>query len=111
MLLRLSKEFVTFSKAGMNVVALGNQDTKYLKDNFGLDKILHSLDSLNYLKVDPANYVNCKCQNYENRVISIEQENVREDNSIFNTELYKIKLNEITLRELLILQSFYVSKT
>jgi hypothetical protein len=98
----------------MNVLALGNQDTKNIKDNSGMDKILHSLDSLNYLKIDKANYINCKCQIYENRVISIEQENVREIEGDFTTsydELYKIKIHEITLRELLILQSFYVTIT
>lgn len=29
----------------------------------------------------------------------------------FYDEIYKIKIHEVTLRELLILQSFYVSKT
>jgi len=114
LLLKVSKDFITFSKTGMNVVALGSSNNRKIKDNLGFDKQLHSLHSLDYLKVDPDNYVNCKCQTYENRVISIEQESSREINGEINTvfeEIYKIKIHEITLRELLILQSFYVSKT
>jgi hypothetical protein len=114
LLLRVSKDFITFSKSGMNVLALGSLEMKIVKDNLGFEKILHSLNSLSYLKVDPQNFVNCRCQTYENRVISIEQENQRKINGKLSTiyeELYKIKIHEITLRELLILQSLYVSKT
>ena len=74
LLLKVSKDYLTFSKTGINVVALGSVSKRIVKDNLGFDKQLHSLDSLNYLKVDPENYVNCRCQIYENRVISIEQE-------------------------------------
>jgi hypothetical protein len=37
-----------------------------------MDKMMHSLDSLSYLKVDGINYINFRCQDYENRVMSIE---------------------------------------
>jgi len=37
-----------------------------------MDKMMHSLDSLSYLKVDSINYINFRCQDYENRVMSIE---------------------------------------
>jgi hypothetical protein len=88
---------------------------KPLKDNFGMDKIMHSLDSLSYLKVESINYINFRCQDYENRIMSIEQEwtNKNEDGTVSThyDEIYKIKIHEVTLRELLILQSFYVSRT
>ena len=53
LLLKVSKDFLTFSKTGINVVALGSVSKRIVKDNLGFDKQLHSLDSLNYLKVDP----------------------------------------------------------
>jgi hypothetical protein len=69
--------------------------------------MIHSLDSLSYLKVESMNFINFKCQDYNNRVISIEQEWHRiENGKIISThydEIYKIKIHEITLRELLIL--------
>ena len=75
-------------------------------------KMIHSLDSLSYLKIEGKNYINFKCQDYNNRVISIEQEWHRYENgkivSTHYDEIYKIKIHEVTLRELLILQSFYI---
>ena len=72
--LSFSKDFISLSKAGMNVLALGSIPKKELKCSDGSKKMIHSLDSLSYLKVDPLNYLNFKCQDYNNRVISIEQE-------------------------------------
>lgn len=80
--------------------------------------MIHSLDSLSFLKVDKINFINFKCQDYNNRIISIEQEDshqievngkVEEEHSY--REIYKVKIFEITLRELLILQSMYIAKT
>ena len=80
-----------------------------------MNKMLHSLDSFSYLKVDPLNYINFKCHDYNNRTISIEQEwQEKSPNGTVSTyydQIYKIKIHEVSLRELLILQSFYVSKT
>jgi len=76
--------------------------------------MIHSLDSLSYLKVDALNFVNFKCQDYGNRVISIEQEEEIFTGKVIKhqyREIYKIKIHEITLRELMILQSFYICKT
>jgi hypothetical protein len=106
LLLEQSKDYLTFSRAGINVLGLGTVDSKPLKDNFGMDKVLHSLDSLSYLKVDSINYINFRCQDYNNRVMSIEQEwtSKAEDGTVstFYDEIYKIKIHEVTLRELLI---------
>jgi len=112
--LSVSKDFVSLSKAGMNILALGSTSKKELRGSDGSKKMIHSLDSLSYLKVDPLNFINFKCQDYGNRVISIEQEeeifkgDIREHQY---REIYKIKIHEITLRELMILQSFYICKT
>lgn len=113
-----NKEFVTMSKSGINVIALGKVDKRQISDVNNQMKMIHSLDSFSFLKVDKINFINFKCQDYYNRIISIEQE----DERIVNVdgkpelvhsyrELYKIKIYEITLRELLILQSFYLCKT
>lgn len=74
MLLTDSKDFLSFSKAGINILALGQVPKRKLVDNEGQSKVIHSLDSLSFLKVDKTNYMNFKCQEYSNRVISIEQE-------------------------------------
>lgn len=58
----------------MSVLSLGTTDRKTIKDFEGQDKIIHSLDSYDFLKVDSENFINFKCQYYTNRIISIETE-------------------------------------
>ena len=102
----------------MSVLSLGTTDRKTIKDFEGQEKIIHSLDSYDFLKVDPENYINYKCQYYSNRVISIETEfekriGTREKYKVEHKyeQIYEIKLEEITLRELMILISFYLCKS
>ena len=72
----------------MSVLSLGTTDRKTIKDFEGQDKIIHSMDSYDFLKVDPENYINFKCQYYSNRVISIETEF---EKRIGTREKYKVE--------------------
>lgn len=74
MLSTKTKDYITFSKSGINVVSLGTSGKKPLVDAEGLDKMIHSLDSLSFLKVETINFISFYCQDYNNRVVSIEQE-------------------------------------
>ena len=67
-----NKEYITFSKSGINVIALGKVENRKLTSFDGENKMIHSLDSFNFLKVDKINFINFKCQDYNNRIISIE---------------------------------------
>jgi len=76
--------------------------------------MIHSLESVNFLKVEPQNFILFECSD-ENKVISIYNE-YNKNTSIGDSEtgyqcIYRVKINNMTLRELLILQSLYVSKT
>ena len=102
-LLTKSKEFMSFSKSGLNVLALGSSYKRPLKDSEGVTKMIHSLDSLSFLKVDEYNFLSFRCQDYDNRIISIEQEYIKGENENIYEDIYKIKIHEITLRELMIL--------
>jgi hypothetical protein len=61
LLISHSKDFVTFGKSGINVVALGTQYKKSLLDWDGQLKMIHSLDSLSFLKVEGINLINFCC--------------------------------------------------
>jgi hypothetical protein len=72
--------------------------------------MLHSLESVDFLKVDPENYILFECAD-EEKVISVEQEfskgktDIEEENGSSETKydnIYSIKLYTITLRELLL---------
>ena len=84
--------------------------------------MLHSLESIDFLKVDPENYILFECAD-EEKVISVEQEfhkgiadtgGDEEDQSALETKydnIYSIKIYSITLRELLLFKSLYLCKT
>ena len=56
------------------MLSLGDVHKRQLKDFEGQNKIIHSLDSMSFLKVDQINFIQYQCQDYNNRVISIQQE-------------------------------------
>ena len=51
-LLKNSKNFLSFSKMGINVLALGSVAKQPIIDCTNHRKIIHSLDSLSFLKID-----------------------------------------------------------
>ena len=55
--LKKNKDFVTFSSSGINVIALGQISNRNLVSLDGSQIKIHSLESLNFLKVDPLNMV------------------------------------------------------
>lgn len=112
-LLNGNKDFVTFSKEGMQVLALGNQEKRVVLDSSGNERMVHSLESMSYLKIDPENYVLFECAE-DDRIVSIQQEfqQSSQDGEETNFDVvYSIKIEEITLRELLLVQSLFVCKT
>ena len=50
-------DFVTLNRDGINIVALGQVEKREIMDSDGQERMLHSLQSSNYLKVDPENYL------------------------------------------------------
>lgn len=96
------------------VTALGFEQKRAIQDNEDNDRMLHSLESMDFLKVDPENYILFECAD-EEKVISVEQEfhkgiteenkKNEEDDSATETKydnIYSIKIYSITLRELLL---------
>lgn len=77
--------------------------------------MLHSLQSSNYLKVDPENYLLFASAKMEKREIRVQQEYEKSSGGQGQEteflEVYGVKLWQITLRELLLLNSIYLSKT
>ena len=76
--------------------------------------MLHCIESANYLKIDAKNFIFFEFAQ-EKRVINIMQQYTREssktgDETDFEA-IYKVRVHDITLRELLLFKSFYVTKT
>jgi hypothetical protein len=114
LLLNKYKDFVTLNRDGINILALGSMEKRQLVDDKGQFRMIHSLESCNYLKSDPSNFLMFACAKYEDRQIQIQQEFTRSKAGSEETDferIYNIKIWEITLRELLLFQSLYVCKT
>lgn len=110
------KDFIHLSKAGMQVLSMGSEEQRIIQDINKVDKMIHSLESCNFLKVDKNNYLVFECAKANNRVISIEQEFIKKGDAHTGDEtsfqnLLNVKIHEVTLRELLLFNSLYVCKT
>jgi hypothetical protein len=54
----INDDYIIFSKIGISMIGLGfGFDKRHLKDKDGKDVMLHSLESTNYLKVEPNNHI------------------------------------------------------
>ena len=73
LLLQNRGDFLKLSKAGAEIIALGSEQKRMIVDDLGNDRILHSLESVNYLKIDPDNFITFECAD-ENKIISVYQE-------------------------------------
>jgi len=114
LLLAENKDFIHLSKAGMHVLSLGSQEQRAIKDINGADRMIHSLESCNFLKVDRNNYLVFECSKPDSRAVSVQQEYSKGDGAGEETlfqHLLSVKLCEVTLRELLLFNSLYVCKT
>ena len=67
LLLMKNKEYVLMNRDGIQVISLGSQDKRAIKDHTGTDRIIHSLEGYNYLKIDKKNYLYFQCQKYHDR--------------------------------------------
>lgn len=88
------------------MLGLGSREQRSIVDSAGMDRMIHSLESVNFLRLDQSNCLLFACTDPNKKVISIQQEYQKGiSDSIYDTEfwtLYNIRLHEITLRELLL---------
>ena len=102
-----SNDFMMLSKDGVNVINLGSKAAREVRDNTGERRNIRSLGSVNYLRVGETNHIHFKCQYYNNRRICIQNQYKDKHGETKFEDIYKIKVHEPTLRELLIIRSIY----
>jgi len=87
------------------VLTLGTSPKKIVKADCGQDKMIHSLDSMNFLKIDNKNFILFEFAK-DKKIINImhqftKQNSKSGDETDFEV-VYRIRIHAITLRELLI---------
>jgi hypothetical protein len=75
-----NKDFVQLSKDGIQVLSLGSNPKRAVMDRKGIERMIHSLESVNFLKQDRNNFVLFECNDPDKRKISIQQEYQSRDN-------------------------------
>lgn len=73
-LLSKSNDFLILNRDGINVLALGSVDKRHILDVEGNHRMMHSLESTSFLKLDAMNSIVFANQNMNKREIQIVQE-------------------------------------
>jgi hypothetical protein len=68
-MLESSKDFLSVNKDGINIVALGSNPHRPIVDALGIERMLHSLESMSFLKIDDDNHINFSSQNMFKREV------------------------------------------
>lgn len=71
-LLTKNKDFIHLSITGMSVLSLGSVEKRAFKDNKNVDRMVHSLESFNFLKADKTNYLSFSGSKVGSNIVSIE---------------------------------------
>ena len=66
-----NREFVMINRDGISVISLGSNGKRSIRDSFGQEKMIHPLESTNYLKVDNDNFINFEFAG-DNKIINIQ---------------------------------------
>lgn len=102
------------NRDGLSVISLGSEGKRSVKAQNGQEKMIHPLESTNYLKVEHDNYITFQFAGEKKIINILQQFNKKNSKSGEETafdEIYKICISDITLRELLLFQSLYVCAT
>lgn len=73
--------------------------------------MIHSLGKCDYLKIEPTNHLLFAMQFYDDRQICLQEQYNDNDGMTHFDDIFKIKIHEITLRELMMIQSIFACKT
>ena len=104
-----SDDFLVLNKEGLSFIPLGNTEKRRIQVADGIDRMVHSLASCNYLKIEDTNYIHFirPKGNSERRHVGIEQQFVNSKGDTNFEGLYRITLDEMTLVELILIQSIF----
>lgn len=67
------KEFITINNEGINVLSLDSGDKRQIHGDDDQEKMIHCLESTNYLKIDPSNLIYFEFAS-EQKIITVMQQ-------------------------------------
>lgn len=76
---------------------------KTVRDQDGFERMIHPLSVCDQLKIEKSNHLYFACQYYENRQVVMQEQFKDNEQQTNFIDIFRIKIWEVTLRELLIL--------
>ena len=64
-------DFIILNDEGLSFIPLGTYDKRTITPLEGAERMVHSLQSCNYLKVEDSNFIYFEAQNGDKRIVSI----------------------------------------
>ena len=61
LIINSNKDFIILNREGLSVMPLGKEDKRIFQGNEHQEKMVHCLEQLNYLKIDPDNLIEWDC--------------------------------------------------
>jgi hypothetical protein len=113
-LLLSTNEFIKLARDGMSMIKLfSGVQKRIMKNKQGKRWMQHSLEHCNYLKICPENHILIEEKgsgNNKRRIISIQEQYTDPNGDTHFDDIYKIKVQNMSLMELLLFQSIFACK-
>lgn len=108
-----SCDYIILNKEGLSFIPLGNQQKKMIANPDGCDRMVHSLESCSYLKIEDTNHIQITRprHNKKTRDICIKEQYTDSNGETQFEDLYKVPVTEMTLIELILIQSVFACKS
>ena len=104
-------DFISLDQNGLGVMALSSKFlTKQIKDHEDQNMLVHSLSSCQYLRLGEGNHLLFQCSQ-KNRMIGVYDNYKNELGETIFEPIFKIRVCQANIRELLLLQSIYHCET
>ena len=68
-----TNDYVTINQDGISLISLDSFDKKYIKSADGQEKMIHAIESVNYLKVDAENFIHFDFSGHTKKIKIIQQ--------------------------------------
>jgi len=100
-----SNDFIIMNKSGTSFIPLGTKEKRAINNPDGTQRMVHSLRSCDYLKVEPSNLINFDRphQGSFNRVLCIKEQQIDSSGTTTYNDIFELNIDEMTLRELILI--------
>jgi DNA-binding Xre family transcriptional regulator len=104
-----NQDFMIMSKDGMSYIRLDeNLARRAMRRKDQAPKMVHSLSSMNYLKVENGNMLMIENQLDSTKLIMVQQARKDQQGNFQYEEIYKIKLEAMALNDLMFIQGLFL---